>query len=204
LNAVDLDDCTYPIGTQVMGLFGAEANALGVLGAGFFPMAATKPEIGEFGIQLGASWIEIEFTLNERYGSVFKMQLQPEVGGLHNDARSQFGFARQEPTLRLFECSQRQIGVVAVCVDLRNSNLRTGLLARVKRALDGPAVHGQGCNRLVDGKQGISTVEHEVGLFNGRIRCHRLRSLVVCGSRESPCNPKTSGEQQYGRPSVGS
>lgn len=107
LNAVDLDDRTDPIGTQVMGLFGTEANALGVLGTGFFPMSARKPEIGEFGIQLGASRIEVEFTLNERYGSVFKMQLQPEVGGLHNDARSQFGFARQEPTLRLFECSQR-------------------------------------------------------------------------------------------------
>ena len=102
---------------------------------------------------------------------------------MHNDARSQFCFARQEPTLRLFECSQRQIGVVAVRVDLRNSNLRTGLLTRVKRALDGPAVHGQGCNRFVEGKQGISAVEHEVGLFDGRIRCHRLRSLVVCGSR---------------------
>ena len=76
-----------------MGLFGAEANALGVLGAGFVPMSARKPEVGEFGIQLGASRIEVEFTLNELYGSVFKMQLQPEVGGLYNDARSQFGFA---------------------------------------------------------------------------------------------------------------
>ena len=155
-------------------------------------MSARKPQIGEFGIQLGASRIEVEFTLNERYGSVFKMQLQPEVGGLHNDARSQFGFARQKPTLRLFECSQRQIGVVAVRVDLRNSNLRTGLLTRVKRALDGPAVHGQGCNRFVEIEQGISAVQHQVGLFDGRIRCHRVLPVLPRLRQQSPVPQPTS------------
>ena len=91
--AVNLDQCTNPIRTQVMGLLRAKADALSVLSPGFFPVAACESQIGQLGIQLGTAWIEVQFPLYEFNGSVFVVKLQPQICRLDHNPRAHFGLA---------------------------------------------------------------------------------------------------------------